>query len=376
MKRLDGLLSLIAVVGCSATALGAPVCVSALQDWDMIEPGIELEFPADHGAHPEYRTEWWYLTGQARDSAGRPFGYQFTIFRSGLGDRPLESDAGHGSRVREVFAAHLAISDVARGEQFFAERLRRAGTPLAQASVTDLDLVVEDWAIQRTEGDVLRVKADDPATGIGLELELRPTKPLVFHGEGGYSAKGGAVGNASAYVSWTRLATRGRLTLASEPYRVEGESWFDHEFGSSVLGEGIRGWDWFGLMLDDGRELMLFRLRDGSGAGGPASAGTLVDAAGKARALLREDFILTPTAHWTSPRTGAVYPAAWTLAVPQEGIELQVLPLMSDAGARHARVDRRRLLGGPRRGLRECDRTRLRGVDRLRGDDGRTLLGR
>lgn len=319
-------LSLLALLLAAPAALGDP----SPDGWRRVLPGIELEFPADHGVHPEHRTEWWYLTGNVEDADGHRFGFQFTVFRNGLGDNPpLPGD--DSPRPRQVYAGHLAVTDVDAGRTRFAERLRRGGTPLAGAAAGDLDVWIEDWSLRREPSGRLLVSAGDPAAGIGLELELVPRKSLVLHGEDGYSSKGGGEGNASAYFSWTRLAVEGRLTVPGGVRPVTGEAWFDHEFGSSVLAGGVEGWDWFGLQLEDGRELMLFVLRGADGRAAAASAGTLVGRDGRARPLRRADFAVEVLARWTSPRTGASYPARWVLSLPGEDLRLEVAPLVADA---------------------------------------------
>jgi predicted secreted hydrolase len=298
-------------------------------DWEPVLPGLELTYPRDHGAHARHQTEWWYLTGNLEDATGRRFGYQFTIFRRGLRPEPPGEDASP-LRARALYAGHLAVTEVAAGRTRFAERLRRGAPPFARASHEDLDLVLEDWSLARREDDTLLLRAADPESRIALEFELDPTKPLVLHGEGGWSRKGEAPGNASAYASWTRLATRGTLRLDGEALAVSGGSWFDHEFGSSVLEEGTLGWDWFGLQLDDGRELMAFHLRRVGGDLATASAGTLVEADGTVRPLGHEDFTILALERWRSPHSGAEYPAAWRITVPGSGIDLRVTPPVSD----------------------------------------------
>lgn len=325
MRRASPLLVL------AALALGAPFVAQtddAGDGWTRVLPGVELEYPRDHGAHFDHRIEWWYVTGQLEAADGRAFGFQFTVFRSGLGGAP-EPDASP-LRATQVLAGHLAVTDVQGQRTRFAERLRRAGSPLAHAAREDLDLAVEDWSLRRSPDDRLRIEAADPASGIGLALELEPEKPLVLHGADGYSSKGADPGNASAYVSWTRLATRGRLTLGEETFDVRGASWFDHEFGTSVLEEGVVGWDWFGLHLDDGRDLMLFVLRGEDGSRSPASAGTLVLADGRTHALAADDFTVAGTGSWKSPRSGATYPARWTVTLPETGETLAIAPRVPD----------------------------------------------
>jgi predicted secreted hydrolase len=301
--------------------------------WRRIEPGLALEFPRDHGAHLDTRTEWWYVTGELADENGARFGFQFTIFRRGLepgagapGESPL--------RARHIYAGHLALTDVDAQRTRFAERLARS-SPIARASEERLELVLEDWELAGDERK-LALDAADPVQGFGLELEFTPEKPLVRHGVDGYSAKGSEPGNASAYVSWTRLAVRGKLTLDGRALDVQGGAWFDHEFGSSVLESGTVGWDWFGLRLDDGRELMVFGLRDEHGNFRTTSAGTLVERDGTAHALAARDFALTNASHWTSPHSGGRYPAECTLRVPAHGLELRLRPLVPDCELRDA----------------------------------------
>lgn len=294
-----------------------------------IAAGESIEFPRDHGAHPDTKTEWWYLTGHFEDAEGREFGLQFTIFRSALSAEPVAADASP-LRAHQVYLGHLALADIRANELRFAERLRRAGTALATASTTDMDLALDDWSFTRVEGDRLELRAADPTAGLQLELELMPRKPLVLHGENGVSSKGAEVGNASVYSSWTRLGAEGVLAIDGTLHTIRGECWFDHEYGSSVLGEGVRGWDWFGLQLDDGRELMLFYLRREDGAPQLASAGTLIDREGRAIPLSKDDFSIAASGAWKSPRNGASYPNAWRIAVPAHDIELSLTPRIAD----------------------------------------------
>lgn len=336
MKRVDGgskrVLRFVAgallAIGSSASSMPAPAATT--DDWPRVPRDLSLEFPRDHGAHPEYRTEWWYVTGQGSTPSGHEFGVQFTIFRAALAPSGTVDEA-NGARSRQAFAGHLAITDVASGEVRFAERLRRGGSPLADASTDDLDVRVDDWRIHRDAGTgSLTIGASDAVEGIGVALELSPTKPLVLHGEDGYSKKGGDDGNASAYVSFTRLALAGEVRVDGEAFELDGLAWFDQEFGSSVLGEGVVGWDWFGLHLDDGRDLMAFVLRRADGSIDPASAATLVAADGTPRALDAEEFTLRSSGAWTSPTTGATYPDRWSIAIPSDGLELELTPRVAD----------------------------------------------
>ena len=302
---------------------------AAQGEWERVEPGRALAYPRDHGAHLDQRTEWWYATGQLEGEDGRRFGFQFTVFRSGLAPAPPAEGASPW-RARHVLSGHLVVCDVGSGEVRRAERLRRLDGGLARASERDLELALDDWSLVRQADGALALRAADALGRFGLELELAPEKALVLHAEGGVSRKGPEPGNASLYASWTRLATGGTLELDGRAQRVQGLAWFDHEFGTSVLGAGAVGWDWFGLHLDDGRDLMVFGLRTREGRWTEFSAGTLVAADGAASPLGAADFALSALASWKSPRTEALYPARWRIAVPAHGLELDVRPLVAD----------------------------------------------
>lgn len=298
--------------------------------WRRVDGPLELEWPRDHGAHLDTRTEWWYLTGLVADAGGTELGFQLTIFRSGI--EPGRPSEGRSTlRAHHALAAHLAIADVRAGRVACAERVRRLGAGLAEVSERDLDARIEGWSIRRSGPGRLAISAADRVHGIGLDLELEAAKPLVLHGVRGYSRKGSDPGNASIYSSWTRLAARGRVRSGGREHDVRGGAWYDHEWGTSQLGEGVVGWDWFSLRLADGRELMLYHLRRADGSPEPFSAGTLVERDGTPRSLAPGDFSIEVRGTWRSPRSGGVYPAAWTLRVPGAGLELDVLPRVKDA---------------------------------------------
>ncbi len=292
-------------------------------EWERVRAPYAFEWPRDHGAHPAYRTEWWYATGELRAENGRRFGVQFTIFRQGL-ERAAPSADRSRLHADDVLAAHLAIVDVGAKQLAFAERVRRAAAGLAGARTGDLDAWVEDWSIRRGAGDRVHVVAYDRERAIGIELDLVPRKPLVVHGAGGVSVKGPEPGNASAYMSWTRLATSGRITFDGETLEARGESWFDHEWGSSQLGAGVVGWDWFGLRLDDGRELMLYRLRDERGQATAASSATLVARDGSTRAFASSDLALDVL------ERGERYPAKWKLRIAAAALDVEIVAMVED----------------------------------------------
>lgn len=301
--------------------------------WRYAQPGWRFEFPRDHHAHPEFKTEWWYVTGHLRDETGRELGYQVTFFRQGM--QPPGVRAATGSRwlSGDVHLAHSAFSDKGRGRFEFDHRLSRgafgeAGNAPApgagRAEDEDDDRVawIDDWEM-RWRGD--RFTTVFFVGDTRFELELQPEKPPVFHGRDGYSPKGPGEGAGSHYYTFTRLRTSGTMTGANgRMLKVEGLSWMDREWSTSVLSDGQVGWDWFSLQLDDGSDLMAFQLRREDGAVDGHNHGTWVDAEGNARHLKADEFSLEPLRSWSSPDTGAEYPVAWRIRVPSLEVDLGV----------------------------------------------------
>jgi predicted secreted hydrolase len=307
-----------------------PVAVVAAAGWQQVSGPPELSFARDHGAHLAHRSEWWYITGMVGDvsGVGERYGLQLTFFRQGLDPRtpgPEQSQL----RARQVLAAHLAVTDIARGGHRTAQRLRRIGAGLAGCSESDLQVWLEDWELRRRGDGSLWLSASDRNADVAVQLVLQPLSNLVRHGDNGYSQKGEAADNASVYLSWTRLHSAGELRIGSQQIRVSGEAWFDHEWGTSQLDPGTVGWDWFGLRLDHDRELMLYRLR--SVAGATRVAATLVSRRGGTEHLGSEDIKLQELATWVSPHSGASYPAGWRLQLPSFDIDIEVRPLVADA---------------------------------------------
>ncbi len=298
-------------------------------EWLHVTGPPNLQFPRDHGAHPRFRTEWWYLTGILEDDPGNRFGFQVTFFRQGLDPSPLGPEASQ-LRARQAVAAHLAVADVERDEFVHVDRLRRATGGLAGFSEQRLRVWVDDWELGQEEDGALRVRAADPS-GVGLALELRPERPILRHGDRGYSQKGPNPGNASVYLSWTRLGVEGELLVEGEWRAVRGEAWFDHEWGTSQLGPGVVGWDWFSLRLEGDRDLMVYQLRQKDGRAAPLSSGTFVDADGSVARLGADDVEIATTARWTSPDSAASYPAGWRIRIPRFALDLEIRPLVAAA---------------------------------------------
>ncbi|NBS84544.1 MAG: carotenoid 1,2-hydratase [Verrucomicrobia bacterium] len=249
-------------------------------------------FPRDHGAHPEFKTEWWYLTGNLDDENGNPYGYELTFFRHGLQPKPTQPDSAWS--IRDISFAHLAITDVHSRRFLFSEKLSRGALGEVEISQKDMQVRIADWSLQRKSDSSFQMAASDPTAGIGLKLSATPIKPLTYQGEKGLSRKSATPGNASHYYSFTRLQTSGQLELGGKKIPVKGLSWFDHEFSTSALGEDQEGWDWFCLQFDSGDELMLYRMRNPGNRTDPASSGTWIPARGPSLPLKSSEFTITP----------------------------------------------------------------------------------
>jgi predicted secreted hydrolase len=296
--------------------------VQAEVRYPAVVPGIEIAFPRDEGAHPDYRTEWWYVTGWVQDEAGAPLGFQVTFFRvrPGLGEANPSRFAP-----RQILFGHAAIADPAHGRLRHAERSARAGFDLAHAREGRVDLRLDDWSLVQSGDRYVAVVAGED---FSLRLDLERVQPPLLQGERGYSRKGPDPAQASGYYSLPQLAVSGTIVVDGRPRRVTGTAWFDHEWSSDVMDEQARGWDWMGINLDDGGALMAFRMRDAQG-GARWAAATLRAADGSVRSFAPGEVAWVPLRRWRSPRTGAEYPVAWRVRVG--GREYEIEPLMDDA---------------------------------------------
>jgi predicted secreted hydrolase len=285
--------------------LGAVLLVAAAPSgpsFREVRPGVPFVFPRDHGAHPDHRTEWWYVTGWLDGPGGTHRGFQITFFRTATG-------FGAGSRSafapRQILFAHAALSDPLVGHLLIGERIAREGLGLARASTTDADVRIDDWTMRRLPDG--RFVAHVAGDGFALNISLHPDQAVLAQGKGGYSRKGPDPRSASRYYSLPHLGVTGSVTLAGRTEPVTGTAWLDREWSSSYLPAGGVGWDWTGLNLDDGAALMAFRVRrlDGSSlwAGGSWRA-----ADGSVTVLEPQDVVFVPRHRWRSSRTGAVYP--------------------------------------------------------------------
>lgn len=289
-------------------------------------PPYAFAFPRDHASHPGFRTEWWYYTGHIAAGARR-FGYELTFFRVGLPH--LRAGSTSAWAARDLVFEHVALTDETGSRFRCADEARRPALGIAGADSTRYDVWLDDDHARLAHDGrthLLRGQGQD----FGFTLALVPGKPPAVHGEDGVSQKTAGAGNASHYYSLTRMATRGTLRVAGDSLAVDGVSWMDHEFGSSRMADTHAGWDWFSVQLDDGRELMLYRLRRRDGGIEPLSSGTLVERDGRTRHLALADFAIDSTGAWTSPRTHARYPSGWRLRVPSADIALVLEPTVRD----------------------------------------------
>jgi predicted secreted hydrolase len=296
-------------------------------------------FPDDHGPHDDFRSEWWYFTGNLDAADGRRFGFQYTVFRGALAppgpDSTGAADETEGWSTRQVYLGHFALTDVAGRSFTEVERYTRGSAGLAGARANPFRVWLDDWELTGPTDPVgadpawpMTLSARDES--IGLDLRLAPLKPVVLQGVDGLSQKGEEPGNASFYYSYTRLGAEGSVEVEGESVPVTGLAWLDREWSTSALSEGLVGWDWFALQLSDGRDLMVYQLRRESGEADPRSDGVLVAEDGTVRHLSVDDFSLSPTGRWSSPIDGAVYPSGWRVRVPEEGLDLTVTPVLDD----------------------------------------------
>jgi predicted secreted hydrolase len=286
-------------------------------------PGYRFEFPRDHFDHPDFATEWWYFTGNLSDDAGRPFGFELTFFRQAI--RPTDAPAKRETSVwktDQLYLAHFALSDLQGQEFFHAQRLNRAGPGLAGVSERQGRYWNGNWQVRWVDSSGKAELQAVTAEAV-LRLTLDSRKGPVIHGRDGVSQKGPERGNASHYVSFTRLDTIGTLRWRGKSYSLHGLAWMDHEFFSHQLDASQAGWDWFSVQLENNEEFMFYRLRDKSGGGDPYSSGTFVDRNGGSHLLESKDFALEETGEkWNSPTTKATYPVGWRLTVPSLGLDL------------------------------------------------------
>jgi predicted secreted hydrolase len=315
-----------------------PLPASAETAYPPVVPGHELAFPHDEGSHPDFRIEWWYVTGQLDDGASKakaPLGFQVTFFRVRTG---LAADNPSRFAPRQVLFAHAAVADSASGKLHHAQRSARTGFDLVYAREGQLDVKLDDWSIRQVAPGryVTSVHGED----FDFDLTLVSTQPPLLQGERGFSRKGPDPRAASYYYSLPQLAVSGEVNVGGSTRKVSGQAWFDHEWSSDYVDENALGWDWLGVNLTDGGALMAFRMRDRQGGERWAGAtlrlpspGGAVDVkfagTGEVTTFGPEAVRWAPLQSWRSPRTGVTYPVEWRVQVGDRRYRIE--PLLLDA---------------------------------------------
>jgi predicted secreted hydrolase len=316
---------LLAFFALAAALLLALPAEPASPRFARVSPGKPVAFPRDFGAHPDFRTEWWYATGWLETPDGKPVGFQVTFFRAAT-----DHDRANPSRFapKQLIIAHAALSDPAVGRLLHDQKIAREGFGIAYAREGNTDVRLEDWTLARDADGRYRTKVE--AREFMLDLTLAPSQAPMLQGDGGVSRKGPKPDQASYYYSEPHLRVSGTVTRGGKPVAVSGSAWLDHEWSTSVLDPDAVGWDWVGASLDDGSALMAFQIRTKSGEKLWADA-QLRDRSGRITRFKPEEIRFIPQRRWRSPRTGATYPvatrietgaAAWTLTPLQDDQEL------------------------------------------------------
>jgi predicted secreted hydrolase len=340
IKYLIILLFIISFVGCNQTELedsGNEISLSKAMG-DVEEENFskaidkrEFVFPRDHGPHPDFRTEWWYFTGNLTDKENREFGYQFTIFRTALTKEKEIRNSDWSSN--QIYMAHFAVTDIENNEFYFEERFSREANKLAGAQINPLKVWLEDWQVIQIDDNI---KFDLPTISISaktgqvqIDFTLNASKSKVLQGEEGLSQKGKQPGDASYYYSYTRLKTEGTILLSEKEFEVSGYSWADREWSTSALSDDQVGWDWFALQFNDNSEIMYYQMRKKDGTPDVYSKGIIVNKNGSSRLIKKDQVYLEVTDYWESP-SGVIFPSGWKLDTPDENITLEITPTIQN----------------------------------------------
>jgi len=314
----------------------------------------KFSFPRDHGAHPEYRQEWWYFTGNLETADGHRFGYEFTLFRIALhpykqttpvnfklgADQSSRPGSPSLWRTNQIYMAHAALTDVDNDKFYYDEQFSRDAMRLAGAEVdfsekltgesTQLKLWLNDWKVESIGSSVFPLRLSANTSDFAISLTLSKTKPIVLQGNNGLTVTGNKPGSASYYYSITRMSTQGDIQIGLDKVSVTGNSWYDHEWFTSQLESEQQGWDWFALQLDDSRDLMFYNIRRKDGSLDLHSAGAFIEQDGQYKFLAASDVNIEVIRQWHSNETNVTYPAGWKIFVPKETLELQVTPAVDD----------------------------------------------
>ncbi|HEY7303189.1 MAG TPA: lipocalin-like domain-containing protein [Bryobacteraceae bacterium] len=315
----------------AALALITTALVAQAQEWQLALAGYHYEFPRDYFNHENYQTEWWYYTGNVHSPDGHRYGFELTFFRQAvqLSEEVFVSEDDVW-RPDQLYLAHLALTDIDAGTFYHTERLNRGGPGLAGISTNQRRYWNGNWQVRWSSLATGHQQLQAVCDAFTLALNLKPNKHAVVQGEDGLTRKGPLPGQASHYISFTRIAAEGQLNRNGKSIAVAGLAWMDHEFFTEPAHSEITRWDWFSIQLNNGEELMLYRIRNASDATTPYSSGTYVDARGRAQFLNAAEFSLVPGQIWQSPNSGARYPIGWSISVPSLGLQLSERTIVKD----------------------------------------------
>lgn len=306
-----------------AVVLGLVSGSVSATDFRPVVPGLALSFPRDHGSHPDFRTEWWYITGQVKTASGVMLGVQVTFFRSRTG---IEGSTRSRFSPSQLYFAHAAIADARHGKLRHDQKVARGVNGLVSAAEQDANIRIDNWSLAREASSGAWI-AHLPAHGFGLQLRFAPTQPLLLQGDVGFSRKGPEDRFSSYYYSLPHLAISGTVTIGDRTESVSGSAWMDHEWSIEILMPGAVGWDWAGINLDDGGALMVFRIRDKAGHA-LWSAATWRDANGVMRKFAANEIAFSANQNWRSPASGGTYPVDANIRVGD--VTFRLKPLMPD----------------------------------------------
>jgi predicted secreted hydrolase len=294
---------------------------TARAEWRLALPGWQYEFPRDHGNHADFKTEWWYFTGNLEAKDGREFGYQLTFFRQGvIGADEAVADSHFATR--DIEFAHFALSDISGRKFSFFQELSRGAFGEAGFEQGARLAWIKDWSVERVGENGFRLHAKDGT--VALDLNLTSERGPIINGANGVSQKGDGEGQASHYYSLPRLVSEGTVRVGKEEFPVKGLSWFDHEWATNQLGKDQAGWDWLSLHFSGGGDMMLFQLRKKAGGRDSHSSGTFIDAKGNSSEIAANDFTMEPLRYWTSPVTKGRYPVEWKITIPSRQLAITV----------------------------------------------------
>lgn len=292
---------------------------------------INITFPGDSGPHDLFRTEWWYYTGNLKAENGRQFGFQLTFFRQALSCDPVAK--GSKWRTRQIYFAHFGLTDVENDRFYSMHRMNRESIGIAGATPAPFKVWVDNWHASETEKNIHLFAVENTIT---IDLALKNSATIVYQGKQGLSRKGPNPSNASYYYSIPRMATSGTITIGSKTFNVRGLTWFDHEWSTSALNTDVTGWDWFSVHLDDGRDLMVCRIRNQEGESNGFGFGSISYSDGKYEILSENDFSIISSSTWKSPASGNIYPDKWQITLAGRNIDLMVTTLVSNQEHTHS----------------------------------------